>query len=311
MALEYAGFALGVIPELRNLKNRISNYLQGPAAFQALQAMWADIRSRSTQVERNLSAREEAVPPEYLPLFRDRLESVQECLEECKLILDELSQQAFPAIRMGRRGAFAVVCRRLTKATLIRERLFAQEEKLRNASCTLDTLTSDLSTLVAVKNASAHVLRDGINAEKYVPMGNTPAPSHRIRLFFNAKDATGLPATPEGKLKHAVLASTSAHPVTSAIGARSPACGVVGMAGVGKTIALQGLAGDEDIRKRFVHGILYISLGLGASEQKAILRIANIMRNTGASASVGAVLNAPCLQDAVDYAGSMARNACF
>ncbi len=57
--------------------------------------------------------------------------------------------------------------------------------------------------------------------------------------------------TPEGALKQKVLSSMSSATVTTAAGALKEAYAAVGMAGVGKTTALQGLAGDKDIRGRF------------------------------------------------------------
>ncbi len=58
-----------------------------------------------------------------------------------------------------------------------------------------------------------------------------------MHLDFETKDAEGEFVTPEGKLKDKVLASASAEEVTAAAGALKEALGVVGMAGVGKTIA--------------------------------------------------------------------------
>ncbi len=66
------------------------------------------------------------------------------------------------------------------------------------------------------------------------------AVSHAVHLDFDSKDAQGEFATPEGVLKHEVLSSTSSATVTAAAGVLNRAFGVVGMAGVGKTIALQG-----------------------------------------------------------------------
>ncbi len=70
-----------------------------------------------------------------------------------------------------------------------------------------------------------------------------------MSLNFDLKDAEGKPATPEAYLKHYVLAEAT--DVIAAAGVLKRAYGVVGMAAVGKTVALQGLAFDEDIRKHF------------------------------------------------------------
>ncbi len=63
------------------------------------------------------------------------------------------------------------------------------------------------------------------------------------------------------------------------------------MAGVGKTVALQGLAGDAGIRARFPDGISYIRLGQDATAQAAIQQLVRVMEMTGASTSVERVKN--------------------
>ncbi len=72
--------------------------------------------------------------------------------------------------------------------------------------------------------------------------------------------------------------------------------------GVGKTIALQGLAGDKDVRSRFPDGIHYVSLGQAVRVQTAIQEIARVMRVTGATESVAPVESSTSLREAVDYA---------
>ncbi len=72
-------------------------------------------------------------------------------------------------------------------------------------------------------------------------------------------------------------------------------------AGVGKTIALQGLASDKDIREHFPDGIQYISLGQGATVQTAVQEIAKAMTMTGASASAARAENSISLKEAVTH----------
>ncbi len=59
-----------------------------------------------------------------------------------------------------------------------------------------------------------------------------PLTSLTITLDFDSKDEEGKPTTPEGFLKRSVLNEV----VTAATGAAMPACGVLGMAGVGKKL---------------------------------------------------------------------------
>ncbi len=87
--------------------------------------------------------------------------------------------------------------------------------------------------------------------EEYRSAISSPSFSHAVNLDFDTRDAGGQFVTPEGVLKHKILSIISTEAITAATGQLSPAHGVVGMAGVGKTIALQGLASDKDIRERF------------------------------------------------------------
>ncbi len=103
-------------------------------------------------------------------------------------------------------------------------------------------------------------------------------------------------------MKHRVMSSTTSATVTAAAGALNEAFGIVGMAGVGKTIALHGLAGDKDIRARFPDGIHYIGLGQGATVEAAIQAIVQAMSMTGAIASAEKVNNSTSLKQAVTYA---------
>ncbi len=105
-----------------------------------------------------------------------------------------------------------------------------------------------------------------------------------------------------------MLSSVSSAAVTLAAGALKPAHDVVGMAGVGKTIALQGLAGDKDVRSRFPDGIQYLSLGQTASDQTSTQEIARVMRLTGATESVAPVESSTSLREAVDYACQWFQN---
>ncbi len=105
-----------------------------------------------------------------------------------------------------------------------------------------------------------------------------------------------------------MLSSVSSRAVSLATGALNPSHGVLGMAGVGKTIALQGLAGDKDVRSRFPDGIQYVSLGQAASVQTAIHEIARVMRLTGATVSVASVESSTSLREAVDYAFQWFQN---
>ncbi len=86
----------------------------------------------------------------------------------------------------------------------------------------------------------------------------------------------GRPTTPEALLKQSVLSSDSSSTVTAATGVLKSAYGIVGMAGVGKTVALQGLAYDKDVRTRFPDGVLFMTLGQGATVELVLRELSNI-----------------------------------
>ncbi len=138
--------------------------------------------------------------------------------------------------------------------------------------------------------------------EEYRSAISSPSFSHAVNLDFGTRDAGGQFVTPEGALKHKILSSISTEAITAATGQLNPAHGVVGMAGVGKTIALQGLASDKDIHETFPDGIQYISLGQEATVQTAVQGIARAMTMTGASESVAKVENSTSLEEAITHA---------
>ncbi len=172
------------------------------------------------------------------------------------------------------------------------------ETQLKDASNKLMHLIAIMA--IALKIDSRTLLES--KSDEYSPSFCAPAVSHTIKLDFHTRDVHGKFVTPEGVLKHKVLSSVSSKSVTYATGALNPAHGVLGMAGVGKTIALQGLASDQDVRTRFPDGIQYLSLGQAAGVQTAIQEIARVMRLAGATVSAAPVEGSTTMREAVDYA---------
>lgn len=97
---------------------------------------------------------------------------------------------------------------------------------------------------------------------------HAPLISEKLQFDFESKDTHGLLSAPEGALRSLVFASTSSSHVCTARGASSAVHGVTGMAGVGKTTALIGLAHDLEIRAHFVDGVLYMSLSATAISER-------------------------------------------
>ncbi len=71
---------------------------------------------------------------------------------------------------------------------------------------------------------------------------------------------------------------------------------------MGKTIALKGLAHDRDVLYRFPDGVLYMSLGQGATVQTALRVLGIIVTITGGKAIAETLRGSCSLREAVDYA---------
>ncbi len=97
------------------------------------------------------------------------------------------------------------------------------------------------------------------------------------------------------------LFSASSREVVAATGAL-PGYGIVGMSGVGKTVALLGLAHECAIRSRFPDGVLLMTLGQGATIETVIGLLVEIVTLTGATILVERLQFSTSLREAVDYA---------
>ncbi len=61
------------------------------------------------------------------------------------------------------------------------------------------------------------------------------------------------------------------------------------MAGVGKPVALRGLAYNKDVQTRFPDGVLFMTLGQGATVEVVLRELSNILAATGAAAVAATV----------------------
>ncbi len=74
------------------------------------------------------------------------------------------------------------------------------------------------------------------------------------------------------------------------------------MAGVGKTVALRALAYDVGLSDPFPDGVLYMTLGQGATLETVVRELSNILAVTGAATIVATVKGSITLREAVDAA---------
>ncbi len=230
------------------------------------------------------------------------LREICDTLKDSDRTMDQSFSKAFSESGSSAMGKLKSKARRTFRARSLRNKMDAVDSQIKEASSKLLHLISILSSALKIEEHQAVLVPKIDNLrlaapakDVYVPRRNTPALTATVKLDFDAKDAEGMPATPEAILKQSVLSSDSSNTVTAATGVMKSAHCIVGMAGVGKTVALRGLAHDKDVRARFPHGIFYMTLGQGATVEVVIREIVKILCITGGKSvavDVGAV--PPC-----------------
>ena len=253
------------------------------------------------QVERLLEDGRSGLPAETCDVVKSTCTRVRELLKGSETTVQELTG-TFGGSRSGLIRVVKSVVQRASRAKSFDVKMSKAEAELNKCSEELRQLINVLTLALKIEETQDIILdtRDAVSVTRDTVLriedsnnstskpeyrravSSTLALHHTVVLNFDEIDADGNPATPEGKLKHSVLSSLCSTQVAAAVGVMKPTHGVVGMGGVGKTIALQGLAYDIDIRDRFIDGILYMSLGQDANVQKVMDEICRIMRITGA-----------------------------
>ncbi len=255
--MEPISFALAVIAEARTLgnsiQNRLANYRAGPETFRALSISVDRLAKHIASVESRLSSSPDAVPTGISEVFRDTLSEVRDILKYADQTMEKSFSKAFSASGSSAMGKLKSRARRTFRATSLRSKMDALNTQMETASNKLLHLISVLSSALKVEEVLVPKI-DNLSLvspteDVFLPSTNTPALTDAVKLDFDAKDLEGNRCTPEGILKQHVLSSESSRNVTAAAGVM--VYGVVGMAGVGKTVALVGLASDREIRDRF------------------------------------------------------------
>ncbi len=290
--MEPIGFGLGLIGEvrhqIRSIKTRITMFQEGQQRFQTLTGKLDRLLRHIGDVERYLGTFQNSVPSDLATLFDGTMADVRDSVRDENATLPLSLAKAFDGGGSSAMGKLKPKARQLTRANALSEEMSSLETKieyasnklLHQASVLTDTLNSKETQTILGSKIGSH--RDETQAcyntllskldelqvaesvqEVYRASFNGPAPSHSIILNFDSRDDEGNPNTPEGLLKQSVLHGESSETVTAATGAIKPAYGVLGMAGVGKTVALQGLCHDEEVRVRFHDGIHYLRFGAG------------------------------------------------
>ncbi len=305
---------------------RVENLRRGPIVFQAMMDSLAHLERMFKEVETLIGKFPDALPPDVRPLcssildrvigsLRVAVETVETDFSKAfsinRTVLGGLKRKSYRFFRAKALNAkFYVVETHISKASLELAHLTAmlsaalkfdsfRNEMSAKEKSFIDDMSAKEERLTAMFSAALNVDSFGneVSAkEEYIPIDYTPAVSFAVHLDFATKDAQGNFVTPEGVLKHEVLSSASSAKV---VAGALKTYAVVGMAGVGKTIALLGLALDGDIRARFPDGIHYLSFGPDSTVQDAIAEIALPMRMTGATASVAMVEKSTSVKEAI------------
>ncbi len=326
--MEPISFGLAVIAETRtvisSVKNRIGKYQVGKIRCQSLSYSLDYLVRRIADVERLVRTFPRALPSGISTIFDETLADVRDNFRDDNAVLPRTLSKAYVE-SCG--SSISKLARQLSRANALSEEMDDLETKIEKASGQLQNLvavlanavkmeehqsvvSSKIHNLFSASQKSHGVLQSKLDKlliteakkEVYRPITSTPAPNHTITLDFDSQDEDGNPVTPEGNLKQSVLSSGFFQGVAAETGATTAAYGVLGMAGVGKTVALQGLGHDKDVLKRFPDGVHYMTLGKSATVQTVIREIAKIMTATGASTSLTNVRKSNSLREAVDYA---------
>ncbi len=298
--MEATGFGLAIIAETRtllfNIKSRIDNYRKGPDTLRALKENVDCLADHIAQVEKILIKCPSAIPVEISAVFDKHFSRVRDILVDSNRTVEQSLSKVFAQSSSSTMFKLRSKAIRTFRATSLNSKMNTVEAQIKEASNQLFQLTLALGNALKIQE-QFEAARD-----VYQPKCNTPAFTEAVNLDFDGKDESGRPTTPEGILKQTLLSSESSGTVTAAAGVMKPTHGLVGMAGVGKTIALKGLAHDKDVRNRFPDGVLYMSLGQGATVQTALRELGIIVTITGGKAIAETLRGSSSLREAVEYA---------
>lgn len=166
------------------------------------------------------------------------------------------------------------------------------------------TLRHSIAIMRVVNSSPAAKVVDNFMVYRDIP----PYPYNAV-LDFDSVDVTdnGKPRTKEGYLKRLISQNSGDNePSVPDKGEELylNVTAVSGMAGSGKTVALQGLAHDTQIQQQYSDGVYYMQFAANASEMDAIEKLAYILKTSGDVQLSQQVLGLRCLTEAVQIAAN-------
>lgn len=311
MAMEGAGLGLAILSEVRtiaqSMKDKVVCYKQGGELFKKVSSDLARVTKFADAISAILETSPGALPEEILVLFVETMGALKDTISSVDSTSERFRSLDFSGSSSdGMMQAVANKARRFLKAKGLDKILKDMENETTNVATTLQLQLSQLCTSLKTDKMEGNVRAmfedNHIPVETFHHGFNAPPLSGKARFDFESHDGHGYFFAPEGTLRSLVLNSTSPSQVTVARGAPFSVHGVSGMAGVGKTTALVGLAHDPTIQSHFDGGILYMSLGAVATVEHVASSLGQIMRLTGAISRADAVESASSLAIAVSIA---------
>lgn len=293
--MEVAGLTLAVLGEVRTIGNsiiaRIARFKEAPSRFSSVCASVTRLVITVHDIIAIGKDNSSSFPAEIVHLFYVSITSVRDSLFTMETKLKQYDIR--PAC-----GAYSFF-----RASSCSERIAAIEQEAKEAEGKVQFLLMQLTVILTGRKMSKSIVtseQNRMSSDVYHPGTNSPCLPfvlHDGPTFISKNDF----------LKTRVLTELSFEMDT---GARD-VC-LTGLSCNGKKNALLGLAHDEDIRDRFLGGILYISLGPEASGRTLLQALARIMRATGAVSRASAVETMYSVTDGVSGAAAWFRGkACL
>lgn len=314
-AIAAIGLGQTILAEVRTIvkisQERIACFKEKKALVAEAHDALTRVAALCDNIRRVLTAKPNTIPQEFFSSFNIASKNIKGTLTiAAKKLNDFLSPASSSPASSKKHTAARAGVRKMQQFTSAKSISQCLRGILGTANRAEGTLQHQLTQLCSPVQSdrreynSRSVFENyGGSVERFRPAFNAPALLPKIRLDFDSKDSNGRFFTPEGKLRHSVFVSTNTN-VTVARGSQSPIHGVSGMAGVGKTIALNGLGHNPKIRSHFTDGVLYTTVEHVTAEVSKILRLA------GAISRASGVESAPTLLSLSRLPGSMENASC-
>lgn len=158
------------------------------------------------------------------------------------------------------------------------------KEMMTSINSNLKTVEQKLLMITGLLNGQFH--QRSTSKQVWIPYFPSFIHEKNVVLDFNSLDDNDEHTTVEGKLKHILLSAVKKKVSSSGnvkdISLQKPIIlSVRGNGGTGKTVALESLCEQADVREIFEDGIHYITMGIGVTSTDVIRQISLCMKRAG------------------------------